>query len=343
MLNKEEKEKIERYINGQADDKELNWVDSLFLKGDENDTLRNSLKKDWIRMVSDESTSDVNLNNVLDRVHHLIRKNEDLNRQKPLRKFLRIYMKAAAILLFPSLIAGVVYNYMENRKTTEQLVSSSIYAPLGARVTFNLPDGTTGMLNSGSNLSYSIPFNNNRSIILKGEAWFDVFHDEKHPFEISSGTSTVKVFGTRFNMSAYPEESYVEVVLEEGKVSYKNKELPGEVTISPLERLVFTNRAISKSVTDPAKYNAWTEGKLVFRGDPMAEVARRIERWYNVKVDISDKELEKYSFRGIFLDDSLEDVLRFLCMTSPIRYSISPRELQPDGTYRKTEVTIYLK
>jgi ferric-dicitrate binding protein FerR (iron transport regulator) len=107
--------------------------------------------------------------------------------------------------------------------------------------------------------------------------------------------------------------------------------------------LVFQNGNISKSVTDPAKYNAWTEGKLVFRGDPMAEVARRIERWYNVKIELGDKELEKYTFRATFQDDTLEDVLRFLSLTSPIRYSITPRELMQDGTYRKEKVTIYLK
>jgi len=75
----------------------------------------------------------------------------------------------------------------------------------------------------------------------------------------------------------------------------------------------------------------------------MGEVARRIERWYNVEVNIADKGLNKYSFRGIFLDDTLEDVLRFLTMTSPIRYTISPREMMSDGTYKKEEVTIYQK
>jgi len=86
-----------------------------------------------------------------------------------------------------------------------------------------------------------------------------------------------------------------------------------------------------------------TEGKLVFRGDPMDEVARRIERWYNVKIELADKELEKYSFRATFEDDKLEDVLHFLCMTSPIRYQITSRKLLEDGTYEKEKVTIYLK
>ena len=72
-------------------------------------------------------------------------------------------------------------------------------------------------------------------------------------------------------------------------------------------------------------------------------VARRIERWYNVKVTLADSELEKYSFRATFQDDSLEDILKFLAMTSPIRYQISPRELLSDGTFRKAEVTIYKK
>ncbi len=99
-------------------------------------------------------------------------------------------------------------------------VTSTIYAPFGARVSFSLPDGTTGMLNSGSKLSYSLPFKNNRQIKLEGEAWFEVRHDEEYPFEIRTGNSTLKVLGTSFNMSAYPDENYVEVVLQNGKVEF---------------------------------------------------------------------------------------------------------------------------
>lgn len=255
-------------------------------------------------------------------------------------------MRAAAILLLPLLIAGgLVYSYLgyHGKTTNGRQVSSTIYAPLGARVSFNLPDGTTGMLNSGSHLSYSLPFTINRQVKLEGEAWLEVSRDENHPFEISTGNSTVKVLGTSFNMSAYPAENYVEVVLQQGKVEFQDNSGDEKVTMLPSERLVFQNGNISKSVTDPAKYSAWTEGKLVFRGDPMAEVARRIERWYNVKVILADKELEKYSFRATFLDDTLEEVLRCLSLTSPIRYNIAPRELMQDGTYKKEEVTIYLK
>ena len=339
-------DKIERYINGVADDNDKARVETLFLSGEDNHTLRNSLEKDWNIMLRDTSPSEVNLSHLLDRVHHIIRKNETLKRQKPLQKFIRIYMRAAAILLLPLLVAGgLAYSYFGNHGKTpiDRQVISTIYAPLGARVSFNLPDGTTGMLNSGSHLSYSLPFNNNREVSLEGEAWFEVCRDENHPFEIGTGNSTVKVLGTSFNVSAYPAENYVEVVLQQGKVEFQDNKGDEKVTMLPSERLVFQNGNISKSVTDPAKYNAWTEGKLVFRGDLMAEVARRIERWYNVKVELADKEIEKYSFRATFEDDKLKEVLRLLSMTSPIRYQITPRKLLADGTYEKEKITIYLK
>ena len=346
MLRKEDIEKIEGYIKGQSNEMDKTFVESLFLKGETNNDLRHILEKDWDGTLSDNSPSEAKLSHLLDRVHHIIRKNEIIKRKKPLQRFTGIYMKAAAILLLPLLIAGsLVYSYFGNqgKTTADRQASTAIYAPLGARVSFNLPDGTTGMLNSGSRLIYSLPFTSHRHVKLEGEAWLDVSHDEDHPFEISTGNSMVKVLGTSFNLSAYPEENYVEVVLQKGRVEFQDNVSDVNVTLLPSERLVFQNGNISKSVTDPAKYNAWTEGKLVFRGDPMAEVARRIERWYNVKVELADKEIEKYSFRATFEDDKLEEVLRLLSMTSPIRYQITPRKLLPDGTYEKEKVTIYLK
>ncbi len=345
MLKENDFQKIERYIKGLADNEDKAFVESLFLSEEENYTLKQSLEKDWCNMLSDFSPTEININHLLDRIHHIIRKKEIDKKKKPMQIFMRAYIKVAAILLIPLIVAGgLFYSYLVNhgKTITDQRVKSTIYAPLGARISFNLPDGTIGILNSGSRLSYALPFDNNRLLELEGEVWLEVNHDEDHPFEISTGNSTVKVLGTSLNLSAYPAENYVEVVLQQGKVEFQDNEDDEKVTLLPSERLVFQNGKITKSVTDPAKYNAWTEGKLVFRGDPMAEVARRIERWYNVKVELTNKELEKYSFRATFEDDKLEDVLRFLCMTSPISYQIIPRKLSENGTYEKEIVRIYL-
>jgi ferric-dicitrate binding protein FerR (iron transport regulator) len=344
MLKQEDKNRIERYINGSANGKEKALVESLFSDGEDNLYLRHSLEKDWNNLLNDISLSKVNLNHLLDHIHHIIRKDEALKKQKPAQRFIRLYRKAAAIMLLPLLVAGVlVYSLRGNQNNTKtDQPRSTIYAPMGSRVSFNLPDGTSGMLNSGSRLSYALPFIN-RDIELEGEAWFEVKRDENHPFEITTGTSRVKVLGTIFNLSAYPEENYLEIVLQEGKVEFQDNKIDKETTIFSSERLVFQNGDISKTITDPAKYIAWTDGMLVFRGDPMDEVARRIGRWYNVNVVIANHEIERYTFRATFQDDSLEDVLKFLAMTSPIQYKISQRELLPDGTFKKLEVTIYKK
>jgi len=345
-LKPDDFEKIERYINGIADDSERKYIESLFLDGENNLYFRNCLNKDWELMLKNDSSPEINLTHILDRIHHIIRKNETLKRQKPLQRLMHIYFKAAAILLLPLLIGGsLIYTYMSHRfqTATEQEVTSMIYAPMGSRVSFRLPDGTTGMLNSGSNLHYSLPFVQNRSIKLEGEAWFKVKSDEDHPFKVNTGNSTVKVLGTCFNLNAYPTEDYVEIVLQDGSVEFWDNTSNEPVTMIPSERLVFHNGKTTKSVVEPAKYNAWIDGMLVFRGDPMAEVAKRIERWYNVKVYLADEELNNYSFRATFQDDKLEDVLRYLAMTSPISFSISPRELMTDGTFKKKEVIIYKK
>ena len=84
-------------------------------------------------------------------------------------------------MLIPLMVAGgLIYSHLTESKKTfeEENVAMQIYAPMGSRVSFNLPDGTTGMLNSGSRLEYKIPFSANRNVKLEGEAWFEVTHDE---------------------------------------------------------------------------------------------------------------------------------------------------------------------
>jgi len=344
MLNKNEIEKIERYINGKAEANDCTFVESLFINGAKNLELRNYLESEWENGNHHDIPSEKVLNSMLDRVHHLIRNKENKNRKLFVPRFLRAFSRVAAILFLPLILAGsftIIYLLKSSSSNFEESANSVIHAPLGSRVSFNLPDGTTGWLNSGSNLTYTLPFNKNRKIALNGEAWFNVTHDESHPFEISAGDSKVKVLGTSFNVSAYQESKYIEVVLQHGKVEFYQDSQSEKVTLAPAQKLVCSNGKVRVTTTDPSKYEAWTEGKLVFRGDNMAEVARRIERWYNVKVILTDPELEKYSFRATFEDDSLNEVLRLLGKTSPIEFSIRPSVMKPDGTIEKEVVSLY--
>lgn len=344
---------IEKYLKGLTNDEENQLVESIIITEEKASELKDLLENEWEKTENQSLLNIEKLENLLDRVHHLISQKEYEERKTVLRKVLNIYARVAAILIIPLIISGIIgYSHLaKQRIETAQIIKdeppeilkSTIIAPMGSRVSFTLPDSTTGMLNSGSRLTYSVPFKRNRNIDLEGEAWFDVKHDEQNPFVIGAGNSKVKVLGTSFNISAYPNDGYIEVVLCRGKIQFTDQNGASNTTLYPSERLVYQNGNISKTVTDPAKYSSWKEGKLVFRGDQMSEVGRRIERWYNVKVILEDKELEKYSFRGTFVDDSLEEVLNLLSMTSPITYRITPRRIQNDGTYEKEIVTINLK
>jgi transmembrane sensor len=321
MIQQNDIEKLVRFSKGLSDAEESRYICSLFAEKEDSDELKYYIKDEWKKYLENNESENYNLSYLLDRIHHRMHFIENREKQSITRKIYRWYSVAAAILLVPLLIAGGLWftakPAVEKVYVVEKPVTSTIHAPLGSRISFDLPDGTRGWLNSGSSLEYQLPFSNNRQVAIRGEAWFDVAHDASNPFEITAGNSKVKVLGTKFNLNAYPEENYVEVVLEEGKVEFAVPGISSVVEMKPNERLIYSRTLFVSQMTDPSKYAAWVEGKLMFRGDPMPEVARRIARWYNVEVELVDKDLEKDVIRGTFQDDSLEDVLYYLSLTSP--------------------------
>jgi transmembrane sensor len=342
-LKPEDLEKIERYCNGYANDIEKDDVESLLANGENKFSVRELLEKDWNSIMADDTGPVVDLTYLLDRIHHRIRRIESEKTQKPFNKFIRAFSKIAASLILPIILGSLVLIvYINHRYHTaiNKETWVSIYAPMGSRVAFGLPDSTKGILNSGSKLSYTLPFAEKRNLKLEGEAWFEVHHDERYPFIISAGQSTVKVVGTSFNLNSYPDENFLELVLKAGRVTFIDQDNGSEINMLPSERLISRGGRIQMAKVDPDKYIAWTEGKLMFRSDSITEVARRIERWYNVNITIADTELYKYTFRATFQDDKLADVLKYLAMTSPISYKIIPRIIMPDGTLKKEEVII---
>lgn len=207
-LKQEDFDKVERYAKGEINDNERAYVESLFTDGENNTLLRQSLEKEWNSHHPNEMINGSDLTYILDRIHHRLRNTEYKKEQKPIRKFIRAYSKIAATLLIPIIVASLsVISYVSHRyKITNNELLATVFAPKGSRVTFILPDGTKGVLNSGSKLSYTIPFNEQRNLKLEGEAWFEVKHDTIHPMLIKAGNSTVKVVGTSFNLSSYPDE-----------------------------------------------------------------------------------------------------------------------------------------
>lgn len=348
MDNKFDFDIIRRYCEGNFDKEDIQYIYSLFSDYENDIGFQKYIKGEFLNYINTEPAEEVNISNLLGIIHGVINKNESRKKQAHLKCIYKWYSAVAAILLLPVIIAGYIWFDTVNKSKNVVLVAeeesvtlTTIHAPLGSRISFTLPDSTVGWLSGGSYLTYGIPFANNRNVNISGEVWFDVNKNEQYPFKVYSGTSLIEVTGTKFNLSAYPEEDYVEVILEEGGVIFSQQGLVSQVEMKPNERLLLKNGNIDiSSDVDVSKYTGWKEGKLIFRSDSMSEVAKRIERWYNVKVVLVDKELDDYVIRGTFQDDSLEEVFHFLSMLVPLEYQVINQSIDKDGSVQNKKILL---
>jgi ferric-dicitrate binding protein FerR (iron transport regulator) len=244
--------------------------------------------------------------------------------------FITILTRIAAVLFIPALISSIIiYNLRQTPVVSLPFAMQEISTPPGVRSKVVLPDGSTVWLNSESTLKFRVPFDSfSRDVSLKGEAFFDVKKNPDAPFMVFSGSAQVKVYGTRFNCKAFAEEDKIEVVLEEGKISLNSGgvEKMIEKVLKPGDRAVIDKADSQTKITNEKieKYIAWHQGKLVFDETPMQEVAVQLARWYGVEVAIDDPKILKYKITTTFDNESLNQVLELLRISSPIEIQYLP-------------------
>ncbi len=246
-------------------------------------------------------------------------------------RWLRLLRQAAAVLVTSAVLSFLVNYFLRERSSEEAVVYQEIKAAYGTQTKLFLSDGTLVWLNSGSSLKFPVSFGNldKRNVMLSGEGYFDVVKNEKKPFVVHTPDLNVTVLGTSFDVSAYANEREVTVALLWGKVSL-SREVKGqerEITIlNPNEVIVYDSQGKnSQKLTgldnrDMDKYVAWKEGKMVFSDDPIEKLVTRLENRYNVKIEIGDDNLKKYHVTGTFDDVSLDQVLKYLSLSTPLIY-----------------------
>jgi transmembrane sensor len=331
-------EKIDRFFKGEYSENDSKYVDDVFCDNNNEKELKHHLLRQFYELSSEDDGDNKNLDHILYKIHF------DINTRLSQRKtwspnnIVTWAFRIAGIIILPLVIfIGLQVNKgNHNRKNTWV----EIRAPAWTRTQFSLPDGTTGWLNSNSSVKYYGDFNANRQVSLRGEAFFDVFKDIKRPFIVSTTEIVVKVLGTRFNIASYENETNVEVVLEDGELEFNDKEMKESYTMKPNDLVIFnkTQKKYSTEVVDPQKYLSWTEGKLVFRNDPMDVIARRLERWYNVDIEVNGSMTEDLRLRATFIEEGLEEVLDLLKRSLALDYTIEIGDIRTDGTYTKTKV-----
>ena len=218
----------------------------------------------------------------------------------------------------------------EDTGNLEELVYNTLNVPYGKRFELTLSDGTQVHLNAGTSLKYPIKFLNGqpRRVFLNGEAFFAVSKDSLHPFTVKAGELDVRVLGTRFNVSSYPENKRTDVVLVEGSVGMniqtKTFEKKSSTVLKPGFMGTFhrINGKISKEPVVTDIYTSWMDGELVFRNLSFENMLRRLERHYNVSISIKNNGLAQEIFNASYGRVTLEKVLEDLKLTYGIHYSI---------------------
>lgn len=256
------------------------------------------------------------------------------------------WIKVAAILLFSVLFSLINYTVSHDKPNNSVVYKEKVAKP-GEKVRFILSDGTQVHLNSGSRLEYPETFGGTtREVRLQGEAYFDVAHDEVHPFIVHTEEIRTKVLGTSFDVRSYPGEDEAFVAVAEGKVAVL--ESVPDITSSEgnnynnyrvvLEANQWTNfRSADPSFItqtgDISKMIAWNEDVLFYENEELEEVAYQLERWYGVNIHFADDEIKDCVIQGEHRRETLDNVLETITYAFvDMEYQINGRQVTLTGT-----------
>lgn len=206
----------------------------------------------------------------------------------------------------------------------------SLSTAYGSRSEIVLPDGSHVNLNAGSSLEYRYNrLKKTREVNFSGEAFFEVARS-KNPFVIHTPEGlNVKVLGTKFNLSAYPEDTHIQTSLVEGKVELTHAGADGFILNTgqivaynkKLNTMNLTNGEITHQV-------GWIQHKLYMDNMSLSDVCKKLERWYDVRISLSKTEIgDKIHYTGVLSEQTVKDVLDALSRLSAISYQIKGKEI----------------
>lgn len=264
------------------------------------------------------------------------------NRKKSLYNQL---MRCAAFLTLPLLLSSLILGYLYFGGVETEEKYAEIVATKGAVIRYELPDHSVVWLNSGSTLRYPTVFKkDNRNVELKGEAYFEVEADKERPFYVNTSDGlSVYVYGTKFNVAAYEDEHYIETVLEKGKVNVLTPR-QGTIVLAPGEQLLYDKQTQEsrKDKVDVYGKVAWKDGKLIFRNASLEEIFKRLERHFNVDIQLNNKSGKEYKYRATFRTETLSQILDYLAKSATLKWKVEDAVQQTDDTFTKKKIIVDL-
>ena len=311
---KEKFEIIYSVLTGNASAEEKARFDHL-MEDEKNHQLFIQIQRIWGESKSIRSYRNYDARRAF---QELTRKIQENKRRKRKQFWIGVSGVAAGVLLMLG-----IFRFTGVPDWNSNMGNVMVATQLGNRSVVYLPDSSKVWLNSSSSICYSNNFNKtNRTVKLKGEGYFEVAHSKK-PFIVDVGAFHIKVYGTRFNVSAYPDDPDIETCLTRGKISIQKPGL-GEYVVKPGELITYnrSNARFSKRIVNPAEYSGWRENLMYLHNESLDELSRKLERRYNVKIVFSPQKLgEDVHYTGTFSNENIEEVLEAISIASDLKFS----------------------
>lgn len=249
-------------------------------------------------------------------------------RKSSLRLIVRPTLKYAAVFFIALALSSLLfYNvWQQNQVMVSNPHFTTAITENGQISKLILPDSSVVWLNSGTELKYPTDFGvNKREIHLTGQAFFQVTKNSKMPLKVFCGELEVKVLGTKFDVCGYPDEKNINVVLESGKVQLlKPDDKNFEQVMAPGQNAQYdiSTGNIKVREVDTDRFLKWKEGILIFRDDLMSDVIPRLQRKYNIKVEVDDPQIYKSLFTATIKDEVLDEIFKSIGFACSVKYKI---------------------
>lgn len=307
-----EKEKVIRYIRGESSGEErsqvVKWIDA----DPENMREYMALHKLYDMTVWQADLSRKHTQRK-DPVHRIITG----------RRVVYEVLKIAAVLI----VAFLIFRNYYGGPTEIEPVQQTLRVPPGQRAEITLADGTNVWLNANTTFIFSTRFNSaTREVSLTGEGYFDVAQDSLHPFVVKTGQHDVKVWGTEFNLLAYPDKNVFDLSLLEGKVELLRQGAAQGVMLEPGQRIFRGDNQLYSSTIEHMSYFLWKEGIISFDDEPFAEMVKKLELYFDLQIEVANDEIMKYRCTGKFRSkDGVEHILKVLQLSNDFSYTINEK------------------
>ena len=330
--NKHIDELIANYLTEGLDKNALDELKTWIAASAENQQYFIRQREIWFSAVSREAASVYDKDKAFENFRNRVESQKEIQSTSRRGFSLSALWRYAAVVAI-IIAVGCISYWQGEVNVKDTFADISVEAPLGSKTKLYLPDGTLVWLNAGSRMTYSQGFGvDNRKVELEGEGYFEVKRNEKIPFFVKTKDLQLQVLGTKFNFRDYPEDHEVVVSLLEGKVGLNNLlREEKEAVLSPDERAVLNKANGLLTVESVTAYHAsqWTDGYLFFDEELLPDIAKELERSYNVKIHIANDSLKTFRFYGNFVrrEQNIQEVLEALASTEKMQYKIEERNI----------------